>query len=118
MDPTPVLRTYFMLMAADMTRALQFYTQAFQVSVLFSSPDWSEFDVAGATVALHPGGGTADVETGLGFEVADLSAALTRAVSVGGRITRAAQNRPAERIRLAQLADTEGNLITLAQPAR
>ena len=115
MDATPVLKTYFMLMVADMGRALSFYTDAFSVSVLFSSPSWSEFEVAGATVALHPGGGAGDRETGLGLEVADLGAALDRAVSVGGRVTRAPQRRSGEGIHLAQLADTEGNLITVAQ---
>jgi lactoylglutathione lyase len=116
MDATPVLKTYFMLMVADMSRALRFYTETFAVSVRFSSPQWSEFEAAGATVALHHGGGGAgDTETGLGFEVADLRAALDRAVSVGGRVTRAPRDRPAEGIHLAQLADTEGNLITVAQ---
>jgi len=115
MAATPVLKTYFMLMVGDMTRALRFYTDAFAVSVVFSSPEWSEFEAAGATVALHAGGGTAGTETGLGFQVGDLEAALDWVVSVGGRVTRAPHDRPTERIHLAQLADTEGNLITLAQ---
>jgi predicted enzyme related to lactoylglutathione lyase len=118
MGATPVLKTYFMLMVADMNRALRFYSEAFEVSVSFSSPEWSEFEVAGATVALHAGGSAADTETGLGFEVADLHGALDQAARVGGRVTRAPQDRPAERIQLAQLADTEGNLITLAQASR
>jgi predicted enzyme related to lactoylglutathione lyase len=118
MGATPVLKTYFMLMVADMTRALRFYTETFAVSVSFSSSEWSEFQVAGATVALHAGGAAADTETGLGFEVADLQAALDRAASLGGRVTRAPHDRPAERIQLAQLADTEGNLITVAQASK
>ena len=55
MAATPVEKTYIMLMVADMTRALQFYTEAFGVTVVMSSPYWSEFTAAGSTIALHPG---------------------------------------------------------------
>ncbi len=33
-DGTPVEKTYVMLMVADMTRALRFYTEAFAFSLL------------------------------------------------------------------------------------
>lgn len=115
MTATPVDKTYVMLMVADMTRAMRFYTEAFAVNVGISSPYWSEFAVAGANVALHPGGSGSETRTGLGFEVKDLDAALQRATEVGGRITSPPRNRPEERIRVAELADTEGNLITVAE---
>jgi predicted enzyme related to lactoylglutathione lyase len=69
--------------------------------------------VAGTNIALHPSG--SETRTGLGFEVRDLDAALQRATEVGGRITSPPRNRPEERIRVAELADTEGNLITVAE---
>jgi predicted enzyme related to lactoylglutathione lyase len=115
MAATPVDKTYVMLMVADMTRALRFYTEAFAVSVVISSPYWSEFTVAGANIALHPGGSGDETQTGLGFEVKDLDAALQRATEVGGRITSPPRDRPQERIRIAEIADTEGNLITIAE---
>jgi predicted enzyme related to lactoylglutathione lyase len=115
MAATPVEKTYILLMVADMTRALQFYTEAFGVTVVMSSPYWSEFTAAGSTIALHPGGSGNETPTGLGFEVKDLDTALQRASEVGGRITRAPRERPEERIRVAELADTEGNLITVAE---
>jgi predicted enzyme related to lactoylglutathione lyase len=115
MTATPVEKTYVMLMVADMTRALRFYTEAFAVTVVISSPYWSEFTVAGTTIALHPGGSGNETRTGLGFEVTDLDAALQRATEVGGRISSPARERPEERIRVAELADTEGNLITVAE---
>jgi predicted enzyme related to lactoylglutathione lyase len=123
MTATPVDKTYVMLMVADMTRALRFYTEAFAVTVEMSSPYWSEFTVAGANIALHPGGSGDETRTGLGFEVKNLDIALQRATDVGGRITSPPRARPQERIRVAELADTEGNLITVAelianQPAR
>jgi predicted enzyme related to lactoylglutathione lyase len=115
MTATPVEKTYVMLMVADMTRALQFYTEAFAVTVLISSPHWSEFIVASTNIALHPGGSGNETHTGLGFEVKDLDAALQRATKVGGRITSPPRARPQERIRVAQIADTEGNVITVAE---
>jgi predicted enzyme related to lactoylglutathione lyase len=115
MTATPVQKTYVMLMVADMTRALRFYTEAFDVTVLVSSPYWSEFIVAGTNIALHPGGSGNETRTGLGFEVEDLDAALERATQVGGRISTPPRERPDERIRVAELVDTEGNLITVAE---
>ena len=50
MTATPVEKTYVMLMVADMTRALRFYTEAFAVTVVISSPHWSEFIVAAPTL--------------------------------------------------------------------
>ena len=114
MTATPVDKTYVMLMVGDMARAMRFYTEAFAVSVVISSPYWSEFTVAGTTVALHPGG-TGQTNTGLGFEVKDLDAALQRTTDGGGKITSPPRDRPEERIRIAQIADTEGNLITVAE---
>jgi lactoylglutathione lyase len=118
MTATPVEKTYVMLMVADMTRALRFYTEAFAVTVVISSPHWSEFTVAGTTIALHPGGSGDQTHTGLGFEVEDLDAALLRATEVGGRISTPQRERSEERIRVAELVDTEGNLITVAEVKR
>jgi predicted enzyme related to lactoylglutathione lyase len=116
MTATPVEKTYIMLMVADMTRAMRFYTEAFDVTVVMSSPYWSEFTVAGTAVALHPGGGSGtETPTGLGFEVKGLDRALQRATEVGGQITSPPRERPEERIRVAEIADTEGNLITVAE---
>jgi lactoylglutathione lyase len=109
-----VLKTYFIVAVADMDRAVRFYTDAFGASVVFSSAEWSEVTVAGASVALHPGDGT-QTATGLGFEVDDLDAALREVMHRGGRVTSTTRDRPAERIRLAQVADTEGNLLTVAE---
>jgi len=115
MTATPVDKTYVMLMVADMARAMGFYTEAFAATVVINSPYWSEFVVAGTTIALHPGGSGSETHTGLGFEVQDLDAALQRVIQVGGRITSSPRERAQERIRAAEIADTEGNLITVAE---
>jgi lactoylglutathione lyase len=110
-----VRKTYFIVVVGDMDRAVRFYTEAFGASVVFSTAQWSEVMVAGATVALHPGGDGTVTVTGLGFEVDDLEAGLRQVTRAGGRVTSPARDRPAERIRLAQVADTEGNLLTVAE---
>ena len=111
----PVTKTYVMLMVADMERALKFYTDAFDATVSFDSHHWSEFTVAGATIALHSGGSGADTQTGLGFEVDDLDAAIQQASDAGGSVTSSPRDRPAEGIRIAEIADTEGNRLSVAE---
>ena len=118
MPDSMVRKTYFMLMVVEMDRALHFYTEAFDATVSLHTPYWSELVVAGSTVALHPGRRGGDYETGLGFEVDNLQAALETAASLGGRITDPPRDRPGEGIRIAQLADTEGNVLTVAEPTR
>ena len=107
-----------MVMVAQMDRAVHFYADAFAATVKLHSPYWSELVLAGATVALHPGRTGGDRDTGLGFEVDDLDAALATATSLGGRVVDPPRDRPAEGIRIAQLADTEGNVISVAEPSR
>ena len=63
--------------------------------------------------ARHSGG--ADTPTGLGFEVDDIDSAVSAVVAAGGRVISEPRERPQERIRLAEVADSEGNRITVAQ---
>ena len=104
-----------MLLVADMERAVRFYTEALGGELAVSSPEWSEVNVAGATVALHAGGAGADTPTGLGFEVDDIDGAVSAVVAAGGHVIGEPRERPQERIRLAEVADSEGNWITVAQ---
>jgi predicted enzyme related to lactoylglutathione lyase len=115
MGATQVRKTYFIVVVADMDRAVRFYAEAFGASVVFSSAEWSEVTVTGTTIALHPGGDGTETATGLGFEVDDLDGALRQVTRAGGRVTSPARDRPAERIRLAQVADSEGNVLTVAE---
>ena len=118
MPGSVVRKTYFMLMVVEMDRAVRFYADAFAASVSLHTRYWSEVVVAGATVALHPGRTGGDGETGLGFEVDDLDLALATAASLGGRVVDPPRDRRGEGIRIAQLADTEGNIISVAEPTR
>jgi len=113
---TAVRKTYFMLMVSDMDRAVGFYVGAFAATVVLHTPHWSELIAAGATIALHPGRTGGDRDTGLGFEVAELDTTLETATFLGGRITDLPRDRPGEGVRIAQLADTEGNILSIAEP--
>ena len=112
-----VLKSYFMLTVQDMDRATGFYRDVFGLSVRFVSPEWSELAWRDATIAFH--GGRADGEyqqTGLGFEVDDVDAACAAVAAAGGTVVAPPADRAGERIRLAEVADTEGNVLSVAQP--
>ena len=110
-----VQKTYFMLMAQDMDRALAFYEGALGLRRAFASPEWSELLSGGSVVALHGGGDGRPTRTGLGFEVDDLEEACAAVLAQGGTVVRAPEDRPGEPIRLAEVRDTEGNGFSLTQ---
>ena len=53
--------------------------------------------------------------TGLGFTVADIDTACQEIARGGGRVVAAPSDRPGEPIKLARLADPEGNGFSLTQ---
>lgn len=110
-----VQKTYFMLMAQDMDRALAFYEGALGLQRTLASPYWSELLSGAAVVALHGGGDGQRQRTGLGFEVDDLEAACASVRAHGGHIEKEPEARPGEPIRLAEARDPEGNVFSLAQ---
>ena len=105
----------FMLMAQDMDRAVAFYHDVVGLDLRSASPRWSELTRGDATVALHGGGDGEFHDTGLSFQVADLDAACQEVKRGGGRVVKSPEDRPGEPIRLARLADTEGNGFTMSQ---
>jgi lactoylglutathione lyase len=112
-----VLKSYFMLLVDDMDRATDFYRDVFGLRVRFVSPVWSELTWGDATIAFHGGrGGIEPQRTGLGFEVDDVGAACQAVVTAGGQVVIAPADREGEAIRLAEVADPEGNMISVAQP--
>jgi len=111
-----VTKTYFMLMAADVTRGASFYKNVFGLKPGYESPEWTELMQNGTTVALHGGADTTERDTGLGFYVDDIEAACAAVASAGGKITKRPEARPGEGITLATAVDTEGNRFSIAQP--
>lgn len=99
----------YMLMVADMDRALAFYRDVMGLTPSVASPHWSELRRGDAIVALHGGGSGERTRTGLSFQVADLEAACVEILAGGGRVVSAPSARPGEPIKLAECADAEGN---------
>jgi predicted enzyme related to lactoylglutathione lyase len=112
-----VTKVYFMLTAADMDRAVAFYREVFGFEPRVQTPFWSELAFGGAdtVVALHRGGPVGERDTGLGLEVDDLAAACAAVLAHGGRVVREPRDRSEERVRLATVADPEGNRFSLGQ---
>lgn len=97
------------LMTEDMDRAIAFWVAVFNAKPRSISPHWSELDLSGATIALHGGGDSKRRRSGLSIQVSNLEAAVGRVPDAGGRALEAPVDRPGEPLRLALLADTEGN---------
>ena len=45
--------TYAIRYVADMDAAVRFFTEKVRLKLRFSSPEWSEFETGGTTLALH-----------------------------------------------------------------
>jgi predicted enzyme related to lactoylglutathione lyase len=110
-----ITKTYFMLMAQDMDRAVRFYQSAFGLELRSTSPDWSELSFGDATVALHYGGTGEVRDTGLGFETDDATGACSAVVAGGGTVVAEPAERGGEGIVLATVQDTEGNRLSISQ---
>ena len=110
-----VTKTYFMLMAADVTRGASFYKAALGLKPAYESAEWTELMQNGTTVALHMGGASSERDTGLGFYVDDINEACDAVAAAGGKIVKRPEARPEEGITLATAVDTEGNRFSITQ---
>lgn len=79
-----------MVVVSEMERSVAFYRDVLGLKLRYQTPYWSEFDVGGVTLALHPAGGNLEVvpQTGInfGFYVTGIDAALAEIESRGGEI--------------------------------
>lgn len=75
--------SHAMIFVSDMARSIAFYRDVLGLPVRFESPEWTEFDTPGSTLALHladdarPAGPPPNTAAGgcqLGFTVDDLDA--------------------------------------------
>ena len=112
-----------MVVVSDMTRSVQFYRDTLGLKLRFDSPDWSEFDVDGNTLALHGDGkdtdGKADPKAAgtasICFGVKDVDAAHDALTEKGLNFVMPPTTREQEGIRLASLLDPDGFPISLVQ---
>lgn len=105
----------FMLLAADMRRAVRFYTQALGFEELFVSEFWSELKCGDAILALHGGHDGSINPTGLSLQYEDVFDAASRVTQAGGKILDAPNQREGEPILLGRYRDPEGNEGFLTQ---
>lgn len=103
------------LWVQDTGRAVAFNTGVVGLSERFNSPGWSELSWGDTIIALHGVGDASAKETGLSPQIDDLDAACAHIASGGGEVIDPPADRPGEPVRLAQIADSEGNRLVLTQ---
>lgn len=106
----------YIIWAADLPRALRFYTSVFDAEILRQSEVMAEVSVAGSVIGIHGGGEGKATWTGLSFQVADLFAACDVLRAAGGSVLREPEDTPEEPAHLAMCRDPEGNEIMLTRP--
>ena len=108
-----VERLKYVIWAADMGRAVQFYAKVFGGTVLKQNDVISEVSICEGIIGIHGGGEGKRTWTGLSFQVPDVIAGAQEIVAAGGQLTREPQPENDEPPHLAMCMDTEGNEIML-----
>ncbi len=104
---------YAIEFVADMGKAVAFYRDTLGLKLRFESPEWSEFDTGGTTLALHPA--SAENPAGrveLGFNTGDIHAEHKALSARGVKFTMP----PAKQEfggTLARFLDSEGSRVSL-----
>jgi lactoylglutathione lyase len=113
-----------MVTVSDMDRSVRFYRDILGLKLKFQSPDWSEFDTGGTTLALHGGGKPASVPQGreqiagtasIGFNVEDVDKVYEELKAKGARAVMPPTARAGEGIRLTVFIDPDGLPVSFAQ---
>jgi predicted enzyme related to lactoylglutathione lyase len=108
-----VERVKYVIWAADLTRATDFYQKTFGAHVVRASSVMSELEVAGAIIGIHGGGEGKRTWTGISFQVQDVVAGAAEVVAAGGGLVREPQEEDNEAPHLAMCYDTDGNEFML-----
>lgn len=110
-----VERLKYVIWAADMSRAVNFYAQVFGGTILKQNDVISEVMICDGIIGIHGGGEGKRTWTGLSFQVADVVAGAREIVAAGGQLTREPQPEAGEPPHLAMCVDPEGNEIMLTR---
>ncbi len=110
-----VERFKYIIWAADMNRAVQFYVQVFGGTILKQNEIISEISICGGIIGIHNGGEGKRTWTGMSFQVPDVIEGAREIVAAGGQLTREPQPENGEPPHLAMCVDTEGNEIMLSR---
>jgi lactoylglutathione lyase len=112
-------RTKYIIWAADIRRAVDFYRATLEAKVLRQSDVISEVEIAGAIIGIHGGGEEKRTWTGLSFQVADVVEGAREVVAAGGLLLKEPMSDAAgEPPHLAMCVDTEGNEFMLTRKRR
>jgi predicted enzyme related to lactoylglutathione lyase len=105
--------SYIIEFAADMDRAVKFYSDVIGLPLKFQSPGWSEF-ATGETVALHPANDKNPAgRLEMGFSVPDLHNFHTEMTGKGVAFPMAPTKQDFGGL-LAQFVDSEGAHISVS----
>ena len=110
-----VERVKYVIWAADMDRAVRFYTQLFGGTVGRSNPAITEVELLGSVIGIHSGGEGKRTWTGLSFQVPDVVAGAAEVVAAGGQLTHEPKEEHGEPPHLAMCVDPEGNEFMLTR---
>lgn len=105
----------FMLMAANMGRAVKFYRDVIGLGEIFVSDFWTELSFGDAIVALHGGHDGSRNPTGLSLQFEDVFEAADRIEAGGAKIIDTPVQREGEPILLGRFRDREGNEVYVTQ---
>jgi len=108
-----VERLKYVIWAADMTRAVNFYTGVFGGTVLKQNEFISEVAICDGVIGIHGGGSGERTWTGLSFQVADVVAGAAEIIAAGGQLAREPEPEDNEPPHLAMCIDPDGNEIML-----
>lgn len=110
-----VERVKYVIWAADMSRAVSFYSRVLGGKVLKQNEIISEVEICGSVIGIHGGGEGGRTWTGLSFQVADVIDGAQEVVSAGGSLIREPQPENGEPPHLAMCVDPEGNEFMLTR---
>ena len=105
----------YILMVEDMDRMADFYERTLGFGSRNRSPRWSELTFGDFTLALHIG--SKGKQTGLSFTVDNLDEACKVVKQGGGSILKAPADGDFPGLRIAVVADPEGNPLELGNLA-
>ena len=108
-----VERVKYLIWAADMNRAVQFYQSVLGAEVLKQNEVMADLGLCDSVIGIHSGGEGKRTWTGMSFQVADVIEAAAELVAAGGELTNDPKPENGEPPHLAMCVDTEGNEIML-----
>ena len=110
-----VERVKYIIWAADMDRAIEFYKSVLGAEVLKQNDIMAELGLCGSIVGIHSGGEGKRTWTGMNFQVADVVVGADEVVAAGGELTNEPEPENGEPPHLAMCVDTEGNQFMLTR---